>query len=171
MFALVATYAVVLVAGHVLNGFMCWLIHLAQHKPLFGARFAELHRRAHHARRDERVASHEVAIGHFLWAAGIGGGCAVYVAILPGWIAWLWVGDAFALTVGLYWLHTEYTSRASVLARFAWFRRCRAWHELHHTRTGDFSAGCNYAIGGPFVGMFPDRVCGTFAALVSEVRR
>ena len=168
MLATIVPYAVVLVAGHILNGFMCWLIHLAQHKPLFWTRFAELHRRAHHSRRDERVAPHEVAIGHMLWAIGIGGGCAVYLALLPGWIATVWVADALALTVGLYWLHSEYTKPASVLVRFAWFRRCRAWHGVHHADTEDFAAGCNFAIGGPFVGMVPDRAFGTFVPRVAR---
>ena len=171
MLATVAPYAGMLVVGHILNGFMCWCIHFVQHKPLFGTRFDELHRRAHHARRGERVAPYEVALGHLLWAVGIAGGCLVYLAVLPGWIAWVWVADALALTVGLYWLHEQYTKPASVLARFPWFRRCRALHGVHHTHTGDFGAGCNYAIGGPLVGLIPDRVCRTFAARLSRRAR
>ena len=168
MLAAIAVYAGVFVAGHILNVFMSWFIHFVQHRPLLGTRFDELHRRAHHARRDERVAPQEVAIGRMLWVVGIGGGCAIYLALLPGWIAWVWVADALALTIGLYWLHAEYTQPASVLARFAWFRRCRALHGVHHADTGDFGARCNYAIGGPFVGMLPDRVCGSFDARISR---
>lgn len=164
-----ASYALVLVSGHLLNSFLSYCIHYVQHQDFFGLGFHRLHQRAHHAHSDAPSTAREIFIGYALWAIGITAGCVAYLVLLPPWIAWIWIAEAMALTLFLYWIHDEYANSSSVLLRFRWFRRCRALHGIHHAPCGRFSSGTNYAIGGPVLGLLPDRVFSTFTPVLNPV--
>jgi sterol desaturase/sphingolipid hydroxylase (fatty acid hydroxylase superfamily) len=61
-----------------------------------------------------------------------------------------------AFSIGLHLvLHCQYHIRGSILERFAWFRRKRALHFIHHRRVPS-----NYAIVEDWI----DRVLGTYRA-------
>ena len=154
---------VAMALGHVVNAFASYLIHFLQHQHVFGLGFHRLHLRAHHGPPDRRPPVVDVVAGHLVWAAGIGAGCGIYLLVLPQWMALLWTAQALLLTAGLYWIHAAYNDGSSWLMRVAWFRRCRRLHGIHHAPAKDFSSSCNYAIGGPLLGLAVDRVLGTFS--------
>ena len=83
------------------------------------------------------------AIAGLVWAMAP---FAVFLAYLAG------LAFSFALHLVL---HRQYHIRGSILERFAWFRRKRALHFIHHRRVLS-----NYAI----VENWIDRVLGTYRA-------
>jgi len=118
------------------------------------------HTHGHHAQyarsdllRDDWVPSER----HVLWyfAIPFSAIAALVWAIAPFAVLLAYVtGLAFSFSLHLV-LHRQYHIRGSVLERFAWFRRKRALHFIHHRRVRT-----NYAI----VENWIDRVLGTYRA-------
>ncbi len=158
-------FAAVLVAGHLVNTFIAWCIHYLQHQRILGVDFYRVHLAAHHERdryRSDRRQYMLDVLGHTVWTLMIGFGCLLYFVVLTPWVAWTFVAECALLAACTYYYHHEYDNPRSWLTRFAWFRRCRAWHAIHHGRFEDFSRSRNYAIGGPVTGLLMDRLLGTF---------
>ena len=147
MAAEAAKIAGALVLGHAANVFASYWIHRAQHSGLARGWLRAIHERAHHPAPGTEPSAGERAAGHLAWAGGVAATAALYLAALPGWMAWLWIAEGAALAGAVYWLHREYDQPQSELERFGWFRRCRSWHRHHHAERSD----SNYSVGGPLL--------------------
>ena len=158
----------VAILGHVLNTFVSYLIHLVQHHRIFGLPLYRFHQRAHHNSRDSPPTSADAVVGRLVWSAGVAIAVVVYSLVLPPWIAWIWVVEGLVLSAWLLWIHREYDNPSSWFLRFAWFRHCRDRHGVHHAPSRDFTSNGNFAIGGPVLGMVPDRLFGTYADRTSS---
>lgn len=168
------SFLCVLVAAHVVNVFFSWVIHYVQHQRVLGFDLYRIHLEGHHAV-DRHLATPGArlfwnAMSHALWAVLILIFWALYYLVFTEWVALTFMAESVVLSAGIYYLHREYDNPDSRLDRFAWFRRARALHEIHHGHMGDFSRSVNYAIGGPLVGALPDRVFATLQD-VPDVRR
>ena len=160
------SFLCVLVAAHVVNVFLSWVIHYVQHQRVLGVDLYRIHLEGHHAL-DRHVPAPRLrrfwnATGHALWAVLILLFWAVYYFAFVEWVALTFMAESVVLSIGIYYLHREYDDADSWLNRFAWFTRARTLHEIHHAHDGDFSRSINYAIGGPLVGALPDRLFATF---------
>ena len=159
----VLQFLAVAILGHVLNTFVSYLIHFVQHRRIFGLPLYRFHRRAHHNSKDCPPTSAEAVLGRLVWSTGVAIAFVVYFLVLPPWIAWVWVVEGLLLSAWLLWIHREYDNPSSWFLRFAWFRRSRDWHGVHHAPSKDFTSNGNFAIGGPVLGIVPDQLFGTYA--------
>ena len=159
-----AQFLAVLAAAHALNLCLTWLVHFAQHQDAFGLPLSRVHLKAHHEVDPDRNAARlNAGVGHALWAAFVLAGCGIYWLFLPAWMAALFIADAGLIVAFAYFVHREYDRPRSRLERFAWFRKGRALHRVHHSYFGnDFSRSRNYAFGGPVAGNLTDVLFGTF---------
>lgn len=118
------------------------------------------HTHGHHARyarsdllRDDWVPSERHVLWYFAVPFSTIAGLVWAMAPFAVFLAYL-AGLAFSFALHLV-LHRQYHIRGSILERFAWFRRKRALHFIHHRRVLS-----NYAI----VENWIDRVLGTYRA-------
>lgn len=163
----------VLVAAHVVNVFLSWLIHFVQHQRVWGFDLYRIHLEGHHSlekyARTPELRRFWATLSHALWAVLTLLFWMGYYLAFTEWVAFAFIAESVVLMVVVYYLHEEYDNTASWLHRFAWFTRARALHEVHHSHRGDFARSVNYAIGGPLMGLLPDRVLSTFQE-VSDAR-
>jgi sterol desaturase/sphingolipid hydroxylase (fatty acid hydroxylase superfamily) len=156
----VAIPALAFVITYYLSAIVQTIAHrLFGHTKRVMAIYAE-HTHGHHARyarsdllRDDWVPSER----HVLWyfAIPFAAIAAVVWAMAPFAVLIAYVaGLIFSFALHLL-LHRQYHVRGSLLERFAWFRRKRALHFIHHRRVRT-----NYAI----VENWIDRLLGTYRA-------
>ncbi len=161
-----ASLVVVLAAGHFVNTFATWLMHYLQHRRLFGVVFQRIHLRAHHDAKLKRsnplLYRWWAFVGHLQWLAMIGVLAGIYFSLLVPWAAAAVLSEGLVMGAFTYYFHHQYDRPGSWLDRFAWFRRARRLHGIHHGRFESFGRSRNYAIGGPLTGFLADRVLGTF---------
>jgi sterol desaturase/sphingolipid hydroxylase (fatty acid hydroxylase superfamily) len=151
----------VIVAGiavYYLATLMIWVGHYLPHRA--DSRLHEFHIGGHHtfypdsqhARSPQFLygrGRHDSLVPQLPWLIGLG---ASFWAILPRNFALGATAELLLVAIVHSYVHTHFHLTRSWLARFTWFRRAQAVHDLHHDRDINFMV----------FDYFWDRVFGTF---------
>jgi sterol desaturase/sphingolipid hydroxylase (fatty acid hydroxylase superfamily) len=153
-----AVAALATVAVYYLATLMIWIGHYLPHLP--GSRLRPFHMGGHHAHYPDSAHArsarfhygrgrHDSLVPQLPWLFGLG--FVLWLLLPAGW------GIAAAAEVALVaaahsYVHMHFHLEHSWLARFDWFRRARATHDLHHDRDVNFMVADH----------FWDRLCGTY---------
>ncbi len=156
----------VLVVAHLCNVFALWFIHFFFHQKFLGIPFYKIHLNSHHrieymssSKSDYYWAVSEHIVAAFCYLSFLVG----YHLLFSSWIAWTFCIDAVVDMAIVYYIHNEYGNKDSWLTRYAWFKRDRLLHKIHHSYYNDqFMNSKNYAFVGLISGHLMDRLFGTY---------
>ena len=156
-----ATLALAGIAVYYLTTLMIWIGHYEPHRP--GSPLRRFHMGGHHRHypnsrhgRSERFlygrGRNDSLVPQLPWLIGLA--LAIW-AVLPARVGLLAVAQLVLIAVAHSYVHMHFHLTRSWLARFSWFRRAQARHDLHHDlRRVNFMVA-DY---------FWDKVFGTFAS-------
>lgn len=131
-------------AIYYLSTLMIWIGHYLPHRP--GNWLREFHLGGHHRHypdsrhvRGERFiygqGRHDSLVPQLPWLIGL---AAALSSALPGGWGPAAAAEVMAVAAANSYIHKHFHLSHSWLLRFAWFRRARAEHDLHHDRDVNF---------------------------------
>lgn len=141
------TAVLVLLGGvgiYYLATLMVWIGHYLPHRPRSWLR--DFHLGGHHLHypdsRHMRTASfvygkgrNDSLVPQLPWLVGTG---VVLCLLLPGVYGWVAASEVAVIALLNSYIHMHFHVERSWLLRYAWFRRARAIHDVHHDRDVNF---------------------------------